>query len=177
MLAGSARPDHLRRPAAATLIGVPTSPLLGTQLWAAVPWLNDPVYEDRYRAALLSQQSTSFVALRPPGDWLSFRLYPSRTGLSVRVGRARPVAAVAPGPAGRGRSPGGGFGAGGDAGAGGGVRACGRVLGGGGRVLRAVPGRVGVGQAFADVSLPEGGTGDLAAHAGTVYARLGRYSR
>ncbi|KUM88036.1 MULTISPECIES: SpoIIE family protein phosphatase [Streptomyces] len=78
--------------AAAELIGVPVSQLLGSQLWAAAPWLNDPVYEDRYRAALLSQHSTSFVALRPPGDWLSFRLYPSTTGLSVRVSRARAVA-------------------------------------------------------------------------------------
>ncbi|WP_328442275.1 SpoIIE family protein phosphatase [Streptomyces sp. NBC_00444] len=78
--------------AAAELIGKPVTGLLGTQLWAAVPWLNDPVYEDRYRAALLSQQSTSFVALRPPGDWLSFRLYPSTTGLSVRISRARAVA-------------------------------------------------------------------------------------
>ncbi|MEV6172375.1 SpoIIE family protein phosphatase [Streptomyces sp. NPDC051954] len=78
--------------AAAELIGVPVSGLLGTPLWAAVPWLNDPVYEDRYRAALLSQQTTSFVALRPPGDWLSFRMYPSTTGLSVRISRARAVA-------------------------------------------------------------------------------------
>jgi hypothetical protein len=31
------------------------------------------------------------VALRPPGDWLSFRLYPSTTGLSVRIGKARAV--------------------------------------------------------------------------------------
>ncbi|MGC9539455.1 SpoIIE family protein phosphatase [Streptomyces sp. UG1] len=79
-------------PAAAELIGVPVSRLLGNQLWAAVPWLNDPVYEDRYRAALLSQQTTSFVALRPPGDWLSFRMYPSTTGLTVRISRARAVA-------------------------------------------------------------------------------------
>ncbi|MGW1215207.1 SpoIIE family protein phosphatase [Streptomyces sp. NPDC002499] len=78
--------------AAAELIGVPVSALLGTQLWASVPWLNDPVYEDRYRAALLSQHTTSFMALRPPGDWLSFRLHPSTTGLSVRITRARPVA-------------------------------------------------------------------------------------
>ncbi|MEU6273862.1 SpoIIE family protein phosphatase [Streptomyces populi] len=77
--------------AAAELIGVPVSGLLGTQLWAAVPWLNDPVYEDRYRAALISQHVTSFVALRPPGDWLSFRMYPSTNGLSVRISRARPV--------------------------------------------------------------------------------------
>ncbi|MFJ1602284.1 SpoIIE family protein phosphatase [Streptomyces sp. NPDC088253] len=78
--------------ATADMLGVPASGLLGTQLWASVPWLNDPVYEDRYRAALISQHVTSFVALRPPGDWLSFRLYPSRTGLSVRISRARSVA-------------------------------------------------------------------------------------
>ncbi|MFD3622324.1 SpoIIE family protein phosphatase [Streptomyces sp. NPDC058676] len=78
--------------AAAELMGVPVSELLGSQLWAAVPWLNDPAYEDRYRAALLSQHTTSFVAMRPPGDWLSFRLYPSTTGLSVRISRARAVA-------------------------------------------------------------------------------------
>ncbi|MFI5675250.1 SpoIIE family protein phosphatase [Streptomyces cellulosae] len=77
--------------AAVELIGVPSADLLGRQLWAAVPWLNDPVYEDRYRAALLSQHTTSFVALRPPGEWLSFRLYPSRNGLSVRISRARAV--------------------------------------------------------------------------------------
>jgi PAS domain-containing protein len=78
-------------PAAAELMGVQVSELLGTHLWVSVPWLNDPVYEDRYRAALFSQRTTSFVALRPPGDWLSFRLYPSTTGLSVRISRARAV--------------------------------------------------------------------------------------
>ncbi len=77
--------------AAAELLGVAVDELLGTHLWTAVPWLNDPVYEDRYRAALMGQQTTSFVALRPPGEWLSFRLYPSRTGLSVRITRARGV--------------------------------------------------------------------------------------
>ncbi|WP_435862533.1 SpoIIE family protein phosphatase [Streptomyces phaeochromogenes] len=82
--------------AAADLLGLPVSGLLGTQLWATVPWLNDPVYEDRYRAALLSQQTTSFVALRPPSDWLSFRLYPSTNGLSLRITRARAVAREGP---------------------------------------------------------------------------------
>ncbi|MEU6539202.1 SpoIIE family protein phosphatase [Streptomyces sp. NPDC047000] len=79
-------------PAAVGLLGVPAGRLLGTKPWASVPWLNDPVYEDRYRAALLSQHITSFVALRPPTTWLSFRMYPDTTGLSVRVGRARSVA-------------------------------------------------------------------------------------
>ncbi|MFI5567160.1 SpoIIE family protein phosphatase [Streptomyces sp. NPDC051740] len=77
--------------AAAELLGVPANRLLGAQMWASVPWLNDPVYEDRYRAALFSQHVTSFVALRPPDEWLSFRLYPSTSGLSVRISRARAV--------------------------------------------------------------------------------------
>ncbi|MGW4565115.1 SpoIIE family protein phosphatase [Streptomyces sp. NPDC004561] len=83
--------------AAAELLGVAVSDLLGTLPWVAIPWLNDPMYEDRYRAALLSQEVTSFVAVRPPGEWLSFRLYPSRTGLSMRVSRTRAVAEMAQG--------------------------------------------------------------------------------
>ncbi|WP_406445617.1 SpoIIE family protein phosphatase [Streptomyces sp. NBC_00631] len=78
--------------AAAELLGVPVDDLLGTQPWVSVPWLNDPMYEDRYRAALISQHVTSFVALKPPGDWLSFRMYPSTTGLTTRISRARAVA-------------------------------------------------------------------------------------
>ncbi|WP_433454740.1 SpoIIE family protein phosphatase [Streptomyces sp. CA-142005] len=85
--------------AAAELLGRPAGELLGTPLWGSVPWLNDPMYEDRYRGALLSQQVTSFTALRPPGEWLSFRMYPSTTGLSVRISRARAVAEMARGPA------------------------------------------------------------------------------
>ncbi|MER6072585.1 SpoIIE family protein phosphatase [Streptomyces sp. NPDC001817] len=85
--------------AAAELLGRPAGELLGMPLWASVPWLNDPMYEDRYRGALLSQQAMSFVALRPPGEWLSFRMYPSTTGLSVRISRARAVAEMAREPA------------------------------------------------------------------------------
>ncbi|MFJ2813490.1 SpoIIE family protein phosphatase [Streptomyces sp. NPDC087294] len=83
--------------AAAELLGTPVAELAGAQPWLSVPWLNDPMYEDRYRAALISQHVTSFVALRPPGDWLSFRMYPSRDGLSVRISRAREVARLASG--------------------------------------------------------------------------------
>lgn len=82
--------------AACELLGVPVGGLLGSQLWATVPWLNDPLYEERYRAALLSQEATSFVALRPPSQWLSFRLYPSTTGISVRISRARAVSEMSP---------------------------------------------------------------------------------
>ncbi|MFJ9738490.1 SpoIIE family protein phosphatase [Streptomyces sp. NPDC101166] len=91
--------------AAGELLGVPVSGLLGTQLWASVPWLNDPAYEEHYRAALISQVATSFVALRPPSEWLSFRLYPSTTGISVRISRARGVAEPGPPRAGQGDAP------------------------------------------------------------------------
>ncbi|MFC9289628.1 SpoIIE family protein phosphatase, partial [Streptomyces sp. NPDC057052] len=83
-------------PAAADLLGVPVDELLGAPLWASVPWLADPTYEERYRAALISRHVTSFVALRPPSDWLSFRLYPSATGTTVRVVRARAVSVTTP---------------------------------------------------------------------------------
>ncbi|MGQ4335532.1 SpoIIE family protein phosphatase, partial [Streptomyces hayashii] len=82
--------------AASEMLGVPVNGLLGSQLWASVPWLNDPMYEERYRAALISQDATSFVALRPPSEWLSFRLYPSTTGISVRISRARAVSEMRP---------------------------------------------------------------------------------
>ncbi|MFJ4006060.1 SpoIIE family protein phosphatase [Streptomyces sp. NPDC090023] len=75
--------------AAAELLGRPAAELLGMLPWVSVPWLDDPLYEDRYRAALLSRRPTSFVALRPPDQWLSFRLYPGSTGLSVRITRVR----------------------------------------------------------------------------------------
>ncbi|GGZ29975.1 hypothetical protein GCM10010387_24290 [Streptomyces inusitatus] len=71
------------------LLGIPVPLLTGSQLWNALPYLNDPVYEDRYRAAMLSQHITSFSVLRPPRDWLSFRLHPGRDGVSVHITPAR----------------------------------------------------------------------------------------
>ncbi|MGX6739439.1 SpoIIE family protein phosphatase [Streptomyces xantholiticus] len=91
--------------AMAELVGSKVDDLLGSQLWATLPWLNDPVYEDRYRAALLSQHSTSFVALRPPQDWLAFRFHPSRSGISVQVTPAGGTARQPPPHEGAGRRP------------------------------------------------------------------------
>ncbi|MFF3322556.1 SpoIIE family protein phosphatase [Streptomyces sp. NPDC002889] len=71
--------------AAADLLGAPVTDLLDAQLWNTLPWLNDPVYEDRYRLAMVSQQAISFVALRPPQHWLLFRFHPSRNGISVQI--------------------------------------------------------------------------------------------
>ncbi|MEV7008554.1 GAF domain-containing SpoIIE family protein phosphatase [Streptosporangium sp. NPDC051022] len=72
-------------PRAAELLGVLSARLVGSCPWTSFAWLNDPVYEDRYRAAMISQQPTSFVALRPPDRWLSFDLYPAPTGITIRI--------------------------------------------------------------------------------------------
>ncbi|MFI9271339.1 SpoIIE family protein phosphatase [Kitasatospora sp. NPDC052896] len=75
-------------PTAAELLGEPVELLLGTKPWVALPWLRDPVYEYSYRAAVMSGEPTSFVALRPPDRWLSFELFPDAAGLTVRVSAA-----------------------------------------------------------------------------------------
>ncbi|MBG0853653.1 SpoIIE family protein phosphatase [Streptomyces spinoverrucosus] len=67
------------------LLGACLPDLLGARPWEALPWLNDPVAQDRYRAAVLSRRPTAFTALRPPDRWLSFRLYPDASGISVRI--------------------------------------------------------------------------------------------
>ncbi|MDN3296682.1 SpoIIE family protein phosphatase [Streptomyces ficellus] len=69
----------------AELLGRGADELLGTLPWQALPWLDDPVYEDRYRAAVISRQPVSFTACRPPDQWLDFRLYPDASGISVRI--------------------------------------------------------------------------------------------
>lgn len=59
--------------------------LLGTVPWQSLRWLDDPTYEDRYRAAVLSREPVSFTACRPPDQWLEFHLYPGASGISVRI--------------------------------------------------------------------------------------------
>lgn len=70
---------------AADLVGESVQHLLGTQLWRALPWLVDPAFEDRYRAAAVSRRPKSFTALRPPDQWLSFECYPDASGISMRI--------------------------------------------------------------------------------------------
>ncbi|HEX2312467.1 MAG TPA: PAS domain-containing protein, partial [Thermomonospora sp.] len=70
---------------AAELLGRPRAELLGRLPWRALPWLDDPVYEDRYRAAVFSQQPVSFTAQRPPDVWLVFELFPDTRGMSVCI--------------------------------------------------------------------------------------------
>ncbi|MFI2609588.1 SpoIIE family protein phosphatase [Kitasatospora sp. NPDC018619] len=85
------------------LLGAGREDLLGHHPWDALPWLTDPFYENRYRAALLSRQPTAFLAARPPDGWLAFSLYPDAHGVTGRVtaaeappGTAEPPAAPPP---------------------------------------------------------------------------------
>ncbi len=70
------------------LLRVRQDELLGRRPWDVLPWLADPVYEDRYRAALVSQQPVSFLVRRPPDEWLVFSLHPGAQGMT---GWAAPV--------------------------------------------------------------------------------------
>lgn len=94
------------------LLGADREELLGRHPWDALRWLGDPTYEDRYRAAMLSQHPTSFLACRPPDHWLAFALHPDAHGLTGTVLPAAapdlPTAAPLPEP---GPRPPGGLGA------------------------------------------------------------------
>ncbi|RPF31471.1 PAS domain-containing protein [Streptomyces sp. TLI_185] len=71
------------------LLRVRQDELLGRRPWDILPWLADPVYEDRYRAAAVSQQPVSFLVRRPPDEWLVFSLHPGAQGMTGWVSRVR----------------------------------------------------------------------------------------
>ncbi|MFJ7949530.1 PAS domain-containing protein [Streptomyces sp. NPDC096354] len=79
--------------AAAELVGTEIPDLLGAFLPEALPWLDVPVFEDCYRSAVVSRQTTSFTARRPPDRWLSFQFHPNASGVSVRIAPALTVPA------------------------------------------------------------------------------------
>ncbi|MEU8997653.1 SpoIIE family protein phosphatase [Streptomyces caniferus] len=70
---------------AAELLGEPETRLIGSRPWEILPWLRDPAFEDRYRAAVISRRPMPFTACRPPDRWLTFRLFPDGRGLSVWI--------------------------------------------------------------------------------------------
>lgn len=84
-----------------SLLRVRQDELLGQRPWDVLPWLADPVYEDRYRAAVISQQPVSFLVRRPPDEWLVFSLHPGGQGMT---GWAAPVRQPLPDGAGPGTS-------------------------------------------------------------------------
>ncbi|MFC7845453.1 SpoIIE family protein phosphatase [Streptomyces sp. NPDC057382] len=67
------------------LLGCGREELLGRHPWEVITWLRDPAYEDRYRAAMFSQEQVSFLVRPPDGGWLSFVLYPDVHGLTGRI--------------------------------------------------------------------------------------------
>ncbi|MGY0071422.1 SpoIIE family protein phosphatase [Streptomyces sp. QTS137] len=76
--------------AGADLLGADQAGLMGVLPWEALPWMDVPQVEDRYRAALVSRRPQAFTVLRPPDVWLAFELYPDASGISVRIARSDP---------------------------------------------------------------------------------------
>ncbi|MFE9623755.1 SpoIIE family protein phosphatase [Streptomyces sp. NPDC006527] len=70
---------------ACALLGRTAGQLLGTLPWQSLRWLDDPAYEDSYRAAVISREPVAFTACRPPDHWLDFHLFPDASGISVRI--------------------------------------------------------------------------------------------
>ncbi|UGQ15304.1 SpoIIE family protein phosphatase [Yinghuangia sp. ASG 101] len=75
---------------ASALLGRSSGDLLGATLWQGLPWLDDPTYEDHYRAAVFSRKPVAMTAHRPPDLWLRLVMYPGETGISIRVDREKP---------------------------------------------------------------------------------------
>ncbi|MFF8034681.1 SpoIIE family protein phosphatase [Streptomyces sp. NPDC016626] len=79
------------------LLGCALERILGHYPWEVLTWLRDPAYEDRYRAAMLSQEPVSYLVHDPRGVWLGFVLYPGVHGLTGRVFRTAAPAGSEPG--------------------------------------------------------------------------------
>ncbi|GAA0639824.1 SpoIIE family protein phosphatase [Streptomyces thermocarboxydovorans] len=86
------------------LLGCERKQLIGHYPWHVITWLRDPAYEDRYRAAMLSQQPVSYLVHTTDGPWLGFVLYPGVRGLTGRVFTTAPPTAARTG--GRSTAPG-----------------------------------------------------------------------
>lgn len=84
-------------PVGAELVGADAAALLGSRPWEVLLWLHEPVFEDRYRAAVVTRQPTSFTATRPPDTQLFFQLYPDDSGISVHITPADKATISAPG--------------------------------------------------------------------------------
>jgi PAS domain S-box-containing protein len=72
-------------PSLETLLGVRREELADRLPWDVLPWLADPAFEGRFWSVMLSKQPTTFVARRPPGQWLAFSLDPGVHGVTGTV--------------------------------------------------------------------------------------------
>ncbi|MEV6104231.1 SpoIIE family protein phosphatase [Streptomyces sp. NPDC051940] len=84
-------------PSGAELVGADVDSLQSQRPWEALPWLRDPMFEESYRAAVVSRRPTSFTALRPPDTRLRFQLFPDSSGISVQFAPVANGTATAPG--------------------------------------------------------------------------------
>ncbi|WP_030935197.1 SpoIIE family protein phosphatase [Streptomyces sp. NRRL B-24720] len=82
--------------AGAELVGANPTALMGNHPWDVLQWLNNPVFEDHYRSAVITRQATSFTAVRPPDTPLLFQLHPSDSGISVHITPAARQEATTP---------------------------------------------------------------------------------
>ncbi|MGP3929250.1 SpoIIE family protein phosphatase [Nonomuraea sp. KM88] len=73
---------------AAGLLGEDLTGKLGEPLWEAAAWLKDPLFEDRCRAAGVSQEATSCLVRGPAGRPLHISLHPDPSGLSLYITEA-----------------------------------------------------------------------------------------
>ncbi|WP_435280024.1 PP2C family protein-serine/threonine phosphatase [Streptomyces sp. 1222.5] len=89
-------------PTAADLVDEDVADLRGALLWEALPWLEDPVLDDRYRAAVIGRQPTSLTALTPAGRRLDLHLTPDASGINLSIVPSRST--TPPAPSGRGHS-------------------------------------------------------------------------
>jgi GAF domain-containing protein len=83
------------------LVGADGVSLTGARPFEVLPWLDNPVPGDSYRAAVVTRRPTSFTAVRPPDTPLRFDLYPGDSGISVHITpTTQPPQAVAAPPSG-----------------------------------------------------------------------------
>lgn len=70
--------------AATELVGAGAASLLGKRPWEVLLWLQDPLFEDRYRAAVISRKPTWLMAKADHKELL-FQLYPDDSGVSIHI--------------------------------------------------------------------------------------------
>ncbi|MEU6721355.1 SpoIIE family protein phosphatase [Nonomuraea sp. NPDC046802] len=70
---------------AAAFLGGDMAELLGRSLWEVADWLEDPLVEDRCRAALMTGLPSSCSARSPEGHTVELHLYPEPSGLTLRI--------------------------------------------------------------------------------------------
>ncbi|TYB65388.1 SpoIIE family protein phosphatase [Nonomuraea sp. PA05] len=86
---------------AAKILAVDPSEMIGQRLCKALPWLDDPLYEDYYRGAIVSHRVTRFTARHPDGRYLSMECLPGVPGVTLRIRPATTHEIPAGGAAGR----------------------------------------------------------------------------